>query len=224
MSEIHETALLQPLIILSRLILRAGFLDLGRSTMDTAIAIMIGIGLAAACGLRVFVPLLVLAIAARFNVVALGTSFSWLSTDAALIAFSVATVLEIVAYKVPWLDHLLDTVASPAAVVAGSLIAASQIGMVQGISPMWQWAAAIIAGGGAAAAMQATSVTTRAASTVATGGIANPLISTFQSLLSIVMSIVAVLLPILAIVLLLAFAGLAALLIRRLRRRPALAS
>ncbi len=189
--------------------------------MDIAIAIMIGLALSAACGLRVFVPLLVLSIAAKVGVLALGTSLGWMGSTEALIAFSVATVLEIVAYKVPWLDHALDTVASPAAVMAGTIVSASQIGAISGVSPLMQWSCALIVGGGIAGIMQTGSVSTRVASTVVTGGIANPFISVIQSVMAIVTSVLAVLVPILAIVLvgfMLCGAGLVVFWITRMRR------
>lgn len=189
--------------------------------MDIAIAIMIGLALSAACGLRVFVPLLVLSIAAKVGVLALGTSLGWIGSTEAIIAFSVATVLEIAAYKVPWLDHALDTVASPAAVMAGTIVSASQIGAISGISPLMQWSCAIIVGGGIAGLMQTGSVSTRAASTVVTAGIANPFISVIQSVLAVVMSVLAVLVPVLAVLMAVAMlcgAGVVVFWIARLRR------
>ena len=168
--------------------------------MNIALAMMIGLALSAACGLRVFVPLLVLSIAAKAGALSLAPSLAWIGTPEAIIAFSVATVIEIVAYKVPWLDHALDTIASPAAVMAGTIVSASQIGAIHGVSPLVQWTCAIIAGGGIAALMQTGSVSTRAASTLTTAGLANPIISAGQSLLAVVMSVLAVLVPVLAIV------------------------
>ncbi len=169
--------------------------------MSIALAIMIGLALSAACGLRVFVPLLVLSVAAKAGALSLAPSLAWIGTPEAIIAFSVATVLEIVAYKVPWLDHALDTIASPAAIMAGTVVSASQIGAIHGVSPLVQWSCAIIAGGGIAALMQTGSVSTRAASTLTTAGLANPIISSGQSLLAIALSVLAVLVPVAAIVL-----------------------
>ncbi len=169
--------------------------------MNIALAIMIGLALSAACGLRVFVPLLVLSIAAKAGALSLAPSLGWIGSQEAIIAFSVATVIEIVAYKVPWLDHALDTIASPAAVMAGTIVSASQLGPNNGISPLLQWSCAIIAGGGLAAIMQTGSVSTRAASTLTTAGFANPFISAGQSLLAIAMSVLAVLVPVVAIIL-----------------------
>jgi hypothetical protein len=179
----------------------------------------LGIGLAAACGFRVFVPLLALSIGAHAGLISLGESFAWVGSYPAMIALGTASVLEIVAYKAPWLDHALDTVASPAAVVAGTLVAGSQLG-VTGMDPLLTWSLALIAGGGAAGLVQATSVVTRAASTVATAGFLNPFISAGQSVLSVIVSVMAILAPIVAVVVLVVFvAGLAVVLLRVRARR-----
>ncbi len=145
--------------------------------METALSILVGVGLSAACGFRVFVPLLIINLAARSGHLSLATGFQWMGSDAALIAFGVATVLEIAGYYIPWVDHLLDTIATPAAVVAGTVVTAS---LVSDMSPFLRWSLAVIAGGGAAGAVQMTTVVTRAASTATTGGLANPLVATAE--------------------------------------------
>ncbi|HKS35568.1 MAG TPA: DUF4126 domain-containing protein, partial [Verrucomicrobiae bacterium] len=130
-----------------------------------------------------------------------------MGSDAALIAFAVATVLEITAYYVPWLDNLLDTVASPAAVVAGTIITAS---LVTDLSPFLRWTLAVIAGGGVAGLVQGTTVFTRAASTGTTGGLANPILATAElggSVVTSVMSIVAPVAGVLLAIALVAFVG-----------------
>ena len=101
--------------------------------MNTLLSVLLGIGLSAACGFRIFVPFLLVGIAARTGHVALGTSFAWMASTPALIALGVATVVEIGAYYIPWLDHLLDVIATPAAVVAGMIMTAS---VVTGLDPM----------------------------------------------------------------------------------------
>lgn len=161
-------------------------------TMETVLGVMIGLGLAAACGFRVFVPMLVLSVAAKAGAVHLGSGFSWIASDGALAAFATASLLEVLGYWVPWIDHALDVAASPAAIVAGTLVAGSQLA---DLGPMLQWTCAIIAGGGIAAAVQATSVTTRAASTISTAGLGNPIISTVHSAGSVVLSLLAVVAP-----------------------------
>jgi hypothetical protein len=166
--------------------------------MQIALAITIGLALSAACGLRVFVPLLALSVAAKAGAISLAPSLAWIGGTEAVVALAVATVLEIAAYKVPWLDHALDTIASPAAVLAGILVSASQIGAISGVHPLVQWSCAIIAGGGIAGLVQAGSVSTRAASTLTTAGLANPIVSAVQSVLAVIVSVLAILVPVVA--------------------------
>lgn len=160
--------------------------------MDTLLSIGVGIGLAAACGFRVFVPLLVVSAAAHAGKLTLASSFQWMATDAALIAFACATALEIAAYYVPWLDHLLDTVATPAAIVAGTVVSAS---VFVNMDPFLRWTLAAIAGASAAGLVQGGTVITRAASTATTGGLGNPLVSTAEWILSVIMSVFLAVLP-----------------------------
>lgn len=160
--------------------------------MDTVVAILVGLGLAAACGLRVFLPLLVMAVSSHLGVIDLGQNWAWAGSWPAIVALGVAAAVEIAAYWIPWLDHGLDVIAGPCAVVAGTLAAAAQFGDVD---PMVRWASALIAGGGLAATVKATSMSVRAGSTVTTSGIANPIISTVESLLAAAGAIVAVAAP-----------------------------
>src|SRR5215813_12345897 len=113
--------------------------------METLLSICLGIGLSAACGFRVFVPLLALSIAGLAGHVSLSPGFQWIASYPALITFSVVTVLEICGYYIPWVDHLLDTIATPAAIIAGILVTAS---LVTNMSPLMKWTLAVIAGGG----------------------------------------------------------------------------
>ena len=170
--------------------------------MEPLLAICLGIGLSAACGFRVFVPLLVMSIASLSGHLTLAPGFQWIGTYPALVTFSAATIAEIAGYYIPWFDHLLDTIASPAAVLAGTLITASTVGDV---GPFWKWSLAIIAGGGAAGLVQGTTVATRAGSLASTGGLANPIVSTLELAAAIVTSILAVIVPVLALVLLTVF-------------------
>ena len=167
------------------------------------LSVFVGVGLAAACGFRIFVPLLVMSIAAVSGHLTLSPSFQWIGSYPALITFSVATALEIAAYYVPWLDNLLDSVATPAAVVAGTIVTAS---VVSGMSPYLQWTLAVIAGGGAAGLVQGATVLTRAASTTTTGGLANPVIATAEWGLSLLTSFLTLIVPVIT-VLALAVAG-----------------
>ena len=147
-------------------------------------SILIGIALSATCGFRVFVPLLAVNIGTRAKdadgqpLIELAAGFNWLSSDIAMMIFLVAAIFEIGGYYIPWIDNLLDSVASPAAIVAGTLITAS---FITGMDPWLQWLLALIAGGGVAGAVQATTVVTRASSTVTTGGLGNPIVSSVET-------------------------------------------
>src|SRR2546425_1557969 len=145
--------------------------------METFGSICLGIGLSAACGFRVFAPLLVMSIAALSGHLPLAHGFEWIGSYPALVAFSVATAVEIAGYYIPWVDHLLDTIATPAAIIAGTLVTAS---LLTDISPFAKWTLAIIAGGGAAGLVQGTTVVARGASSAGTGGLGNPLLATAE--------------------------------------------
>lgn len=164
---------------------------------ETLLGLCVGVGLAAACGFRVFVPLLVMGLAERSGSLTLASGFEWMGSDVALVTFMAATALEIGGYYIPWIDNALDAIATPAAAVAGSIITASMVG---GLDPMLQWSLAIIAGGGAAMTVQTLTVGTRAMSTLTTGGLGNPVVSTVEAGASTALAVVAILVPVLAVV------------------------
>ena len=168
--------------------------------MDSAtlFSILLGIGLAASVGFRIFVPLFALSIAAYYEVLPLNENWQWISGTPALITLGIATVVEIVAYLIPWLDNVLDTIAVPLAAVAGTAV---MLSTAADLEPLITWSLAIIAGGGTATAIKTSTSTTRLASTATTGGIANPVVSTVETGTSILMAILAFVAPVLAIVL-----------------------
>ena len=166
--------------------------------METLLSICVGIGLSAACGFRVFVPLLVMNIASLSGHLTLGHGFEWIGSYPALIAFSVATSVEIAGYYIPWVDHFLDTIATPAAIIAGTIVTAS---VISDMSPFLKWTLAAIAGGGAAGLVQGTTVVTRAASTLTTAGLGNPVVSTLELGGALVTSVLAIIMPIAALAL-----------------------
>jgi hypothetical protein len=172
--------------------------------MPELLSVAAGIGLAAACGFRVFVPLLALGLSGRFGVLPLAHGFEWLASPEAIVAFSVATLLEAAAYKIPWLDHALDTLATPAALCAGMLSVAA---VTAGLPPALRFSLALIAGGGAAALVQGTTVLLRLKSTALTGGIGNPLLALVELVASIVTSFLAVVVPLVALLLVLMLCG-----------------
>src|SRR5258707_1245115 len=139
--------------------------------MDTMTSILLGIGLSAACGFRVFVPMLFMCIAAISGHLSFATGFQWIGTYPALLTFAVVSILEIGGYYIPWLDHFLDTLASPAAIVAGTIVTAA---MVMKMDPMLKWSLAVIVGGGVAGLVQGSTVLARATSSATTAGLGNP--------------------------------------------------
>jgi len=161
----------------------------------TLLSVLVGIGLSAACGFRVFVPMLAISIASLSGHLTLSQGFEWIGTYPALAAFAVATVLEIAGYYIPWVDHLLDVIASPAAVIAGIVATAAT---VTGLDPFLRWSLALIAGGGIAGTVQLLTGLTRATSSATTGGLANPLIATAEAAGSIALSFVAIAIPLAA--------------------------
>ena len=161
----------------------------------------IGIGLAAASGFRVFLPLFAVSLASYLGWIPTNDNFQWLSGLPTLIVTGVATLVEILAYYIPVVDNFLDTVTVPLATVAGSVLFASQF-IELGTFP--QWALAIIAGGGTAATIAAGFAGTRAASTATTAGIGNNVIATTETAGAGLMSVLSIFLPVIAFILSLA--------------------
>lgn len=164
---------------------------------ETLISICLGIGLSASVGFRVFLPLFALSLAAYFDVWQLNESWQWVGSTTALITLGVATLAEIIAYFIPYIDNLLDSIAVPLAGIAGTVV---MLSTVANLDPVITWSLAIIAGGGTAAAIAGTSGTTRLASTVTTAGVANPLVSTLETGTSLIMSIISIFMPIVAVI------------------------
>jgi hypothetical protein len=185
--------------------------------MDIAISVFLGIGLAAAVGFRIFLPFMIMSLAAQFGVMELSTGFEWIGNPVALVLFGTASVIEILSYYIPWFDNLLDSVTAPLAMVCGTLVMGSA--MVE-MEPWIKWTLAIIAGGGTAGLIKGTSSTTRAVSSVTTAGLGNPLVATIESVSSIGLSLLSIFIPVIAILVVL---GLVILIFRkfwRLRSSP----
>ena len=183
--------------------------------IETILAVAVGIGLSAAAGLRVFIPPLGANVAALSGELPLAENMAWLGSPLATAVLAVAALVEIGAYYIPWLDNLLDTLATPMAVAAGTILTASTLGDV---SPFMQWALALVAGGGSAGAVQGSTVLLRGASSASTGGLGNPLVSTGEASGSLILTVLAIIAPFVAL------AALVALLVygvRRLRARRA---
>lgn len=151
---------------------------------QTLTSIAMGIALSACCGFRVFIPMLGASAAAYFHWFTLPGDMNWMGSLPALICFGTAAVLEIAAYYIPFVDNLLDTIATPLAAVAGTILAASFLPIAE-LNPMLKWLLAIIAGGGAATTVQAGTGLLRLASTKTTAGMGNSIVATGENALAI---------------------------------------
>lgn len=185
------------------------------SNPELGLSIALGVGLAAATGFRLFLPLLVLSIAAWTGHVNLSESFAWLGTPTAVLMLGTAAIVEVAAFYIPGVDNLLDTLATPGAVVAGTIASAA---VMTDVPPMVKWTAAVIAGGGVAGITQGLTAMLRAKSTVFTGGLGNSTVATAELGGATLISILALAAPVAALVLVVLFFWLAFRLVRSLAR------
>jgi hypothetical protein len=170
--------------------------------VETISAVALGIGLSASTGFRVFIPLLVAGLASHFGILPLGESFSWMSSVPALLSFGVAAVVEVLAYYIPFVDNLLDSIATPLSVGAGTLLMTS---VFPSDSEWMKWIVGFVVGGGAAATIQSGSAVTRLLSTKFTAGAGNPVVSTGEGVAATGFSILSLFTPILVAVILVIF-------------------
>jgi len=183
---------------------------------DLALSIALGVGLAAAVGFRVFLPMLVMSVAGYTGHLTLASGFTWLATPAALVMLSVAAALEVLAYYIPGVDNLLDAIATPAALIAGTMVSAA---VMVDLPPIVKWTTAVIAGGGAAGLTQGLTALLRAKSTLMTAGVGNHVVASGELLGALLLSLLALAAPLLAVALVALFCWLA---LRVARRRSPL--
>lgn len=167
-------------------------------TLDWLFAACIGIGLAACCGFRVFVPMLIAALATKLGYIDPQPGFEFLGSWKAIIGLSVASAFELGAYYIPWLDNALDTIAMPAAVIAGTLLSTSFLKIND---ETYRWGMGLMLGGGSAGLIQAGTSLLRLGSAMTTGGVANPVVATGENAASLGLSLLTVFLPLFAFVL-----------------------
>jgi len=185
------------------------------SNFDLPVSIVLGVSLAAATGFRIFLPMLIVSLAAYSGHLPLDNNFAWLATPSALATLSVAAVAEILAYYVPAVDNLLDALAAPAALVAGVVVSAA---VMTDVPPLVKWTAAVIAGGGVAGLTQGVTTILRAKSTILTGGVGNAVISTAELGGALLVTLLALAAPLVALAVVIFFLWLATRLIRLLFR------
>ncbi len=166
--------------------------------MELIFSLLIGIGLSATSGFRLFLPFLVISVASLTGHLELSPAFEWIGTYPALTVFAVAALVEVLAYFLPYVDNLLSTISIPFAVIAGTVITAS---VIVDMGPLLTWSLAIIAGGGASLTTKTTSALLHTGSTATSGGMANPLVSAAETGFSVFMAVVSIIAPVLIIIL-----------------------
>lgn len=185
-------------------------------TPESLVSIGVGLALAAAAGLRVFVPLLALSLAARSGWIELSPAFQWIGTTPATLALGTATILEIAAYYVPFFDNALDAIAAPVAILAGIIASAS---VLTDLPPWLQYTIAVIGAGSTAGVVHASTGLLRLKSSAATAGFGNPVLATLELAGSIFLAIVSLLFPLIALIVV---TGVVMFLVRRLAYRKPL--
>jgi hypothetical protein len=159
---------------------------------ETIVSFLLGIGLSAAVGFRVFVPMLLVSLTSMAGWITLSPGFEWMGTPVAALVFGMATLAELLAFLVPWISNALDSIATPAATIAGVIMMAA---VLTEMSPIARWALAIIAGGGVALTVQGATVVTRAAAAGATGGAASPIVGLVEAIGALVITITTIVIP-----------------------------
>jgi hypothetical protein len=160
---------------------------------ETILSFLLGIGLSAAVGFRIFVPMLVVSLASMAGIIQLSPGFQWMGTPVAALVFAVATLVELLGFLVPWVSNALDSIATPAATVAGVIMMAA---VLADMDPLLRWALAIIAGGGVALTVQGATVVTRAVAAGSTGGVANPVVGILEAIGALVVTITTIVIPV----------------------------
>ena len=184
---------------------------------STILAVLTGLGLAAACGFRVFLPLFVASLAARSGYLRLQEDFAWLGSSFATICFGAATLIEIGGFLLPFLDNLLDVIATPAAAVAGAVVS---LAVFVDLDPGLRWTLALVAGAGLATAVQVPTAAARGGSSALTGGIANWALAVGELFASGLLALLSLLAPIAVPLVLIALIFVVIRLARRRKNPP----
>ena len=179
-------------------------------------------GLSGSAGLNAYIPLLLVALAARFPMsdplVKLQAPFDLLGSWWAIGLIAVLLVVEIVADKIPAVDTVNDTIQTFIRPAAGAILFAGSANVITDVHPILALGSGLLVAGG----VHATKTAARPVVTVTTGGIGNPIVSTLEDIVAFVVSLLAILLPIIAALLLLTFLFVVIYFVRRWRQRRTL--
>lgn len=170
--------------------------------VSTVSAIGLGIALSACCGFRVFIPLLAGSVAGFAGWYQLSADMQWMASLPAVICFGTAAIVEVLAYYLPFIDNLLDTVATPLSVVAGTLLASSILPIAENES-LFRWSMALLAGGATAGTIQMGTGLLRLFSSKATVGTGNAAVATGENAAAITGTALSFIIPVIAAIVLL---------------------
>ena len=176
----------------------------------------LAIGLAAACGFRVFVPPLIYGIFYKADFVELGDSWSWIGNDWIIILLIFASIIELLATYVPLIDNLLDFISTPASIIAGTILSFSSL---SNLDPGLQWLLSIICGLGVTSSFQVSTVLLRAFLTTFSGGLLNPFFSLIEDILTVFISISSILIPIIGLIIVIIFSALIYILVKKIKSK-----
>ena len=192
-------------------------------TTSIVLAVLLGLGLSASTGLNTFLPLLLLSAAARFHIagIELGARFDWLSTDVAIVVLIVASIVEIIGDKVPAVDHFLDAVGTFVRPIAATVATASVLTGAD-VNPTVAAVIGIMIGAPTSLGFHTLKAGTRIASSAATLGCANPVLSLIEDLISLSLSLLAIFVPLAVPIAVGLLVWLLWLVPKRIRRREAL--
>jgi len=165
--------------------------------------IAMGIALSACAGFRVFIPMLAGALAGHFNIISLPADMQWLSSWPAIACFGTAAIAEVGAYYIPFVDNLLDTIATPLSIGAGTVLASSIL-PIAGQEPLVRWGIGLLAGGSVAGTIQMGTGLLRLFSSKATLGTGNAVVATTENAAAISVTTLSFFIPVIVAVLLIA--------------------
>ena len=179
---------------------------------ETFLAILTGLGLSVACGFRVFIPPLVVSIAAQTGNLELTESFQWLGEWPTLIALSIATVGDVIAHEFPVVDDVLNVVEAPLVPIAATILSVS---LLTDMDPLLKWGLAAIAGGGSAGALHVARSFLKSLLNASTAGVSTPVVSLVEDAAALVTPILVILAPIFVLFLFLVVVGVTALALKK---------
>lgn len=161
--------------------------------MGWILPVLLGVGLSAATGIRIFLPFFIISLCSYFDLLSFGDQFAWLDNPYVVIALGVATAVEIAGYYIPLVDHILDIIATPMAFIAGIISMSSALPDM----PMYfDNLLSLIVGGGTAVSINGMMGLWRVKTTASLFGFANPAFSTIENILSGLFTVLSFLIPV----------------------------